>query len=170
VKRFDRDGEKKLHMHSLGGLDHADYNSPGTYSYEQFLRVILEMGLGYPALEQAFRRVCFNIMAVNQDDHVKNINFLMEESGRWRLAPAYDLTYARGAGYTRRHQMTLGGKQDAFTANNLIDLGKRFGIKHDGKLVIDSVRTALTKWEALAEKWGVPTKNIAQIKSRFRLK
>ena len=77
---------------------HADYNAPGTYAYEQFLRIILEMGLGYPALEQAFRRICFNIMAVNQDDHVKNIAFLMDDAGQWRLAPAYDLTHARGAG------------------------------------------------------------------------
>lgn len=168
-KRFDRDGGKRLHMHSLGGLDHADYNAPGTYSYEQFLRVMLEFGLGYPALEQAFTRICFNITAVNQDDHVKNISFLMDESGRWRLAPAYDLTYARGAGYTRQHQMTLGGKRDGFTANNLTDLGKQFGIKHDGKPVVDRVRAALAKWDALAWEWGVPAKNIAQIKSRFRL-
>ncbi len=169
VKRFDRDGGKKLHMHSLGGLDHADYNAPGTYSYEQFLRVMLEFALGYPALEQAFTRICFNIMAVNQDDHVKNISFLMDESGRWGLAPAYDLTYARGAGYTRQHQMTLGGKRDGFTGNDLTGLGKKFSIKHDGKLIIDRVRTALAKWDVLAGEWGVPAKNITQIKSRFRI-
>lgn len=169
VKRFDRQGAKKLHMHSLGGLDHADYNAPGTHSYEQFLRIILEMGLGYPALEQAFRRICFNIMAVNQDDHVKNIAFLMDDAGHWRLAPAYDLTYARGAGYTQRHQMSLGGKRDGFTITDLLDAGKRFGIKNDGKTVIDAASAALSKWDKLAREFDVPTKNIALIKSQIRI-
>jgi serine/threonine-protein kinase HipA len=90
ARRFDRNGIKKIHMHSLGGMEHADYNAPGTYSYEQFMRVVLDLRLGYPALEDAFRRVCFNVMAVNQDDHVKNICFLMDDTGQWRLAPAHD--------------------------------------------------------------------------------
>ncbi len=170
VRRFDREGAKKLHLHSLGGLDHADYNAPGTYSYEQFLRVILELQLGYPALEQAFRRICFNIIAVNQDDHVKNIAFLMDETGRWRLAPAFDMTFARGAGYTRQHQMSLGGKRDGFTSRNLIDLGKKFGIKHDGEPIIENIRAALKNWDHLAKEWGVPAKNVTAIKSLFRLK
>jgi len=170
VRRFDREGAKKLHLHSLGGLDHADYNAPGTYSYEQFLRVILELQLGYPALEQAFRRICFNIIAVNQDDHVKNIAFLMDESGRWRLAPAFDMTFARGAGYTRQHQMSLGGKRDGFTSRDLIDLGKKFGIKHDGEPIIDNIRAALKNWDQLAKEWGVPPKNVTAIKALFRLR
>ena len=169
VKRFDRAGGKKRHLHSLGGLEHADYNAPGSYSYEQFLRVVLEMKLGYPALEQAFRRTCFNIMAVNQDDHVKNIAFLMDDAGRWRLAPAFDLTYAKGAGFTRQHQMNLGGRRDGFTRKDLLELGKSFGIKNDGKPIIESIGTALTKWDALAAKWGVPKGTRAQIKSAFRL-
>jgi len=170
VRRFDRVGVKKLHMHSLGGLEHADYNAPGTYSYEQFLRIVLDMRLGYPALESAFRRVCFNIMAVNQDDHVKNIAFLMDETGQWRLAPAYDLTYAAGAGFTRRHQMSLVGKRDGFTIRDLINTANLFGIKNNGKAVIDTVRGSLWKWSQLAREWGVPAKNITMIKSRFRLR
>jgi len=170
VRRFDREGAKKLHLHSLGGLDHADYNAPGTYSYEQFLRVILELQLGYPALEQAFRRICFNIIAVNQDDHVKNIAFLMDETGRWRLAPAFDMTFARGAGYTRQHQMSLASKRDGFTSRDLIDLGKKFGIKHDGEPIIDNIRAALKNWDQLAKEWGVPPKNVTAIKALFRLR
>lgn len=169
VKRFDRAGMKKLHLHSLGGLDHADYNAPGTYSYEQFLRVILELQLGYPALEQAFRRICFNIMAVNQDDHVKNIAFLMDETGHWRLAPAFDITYARGAGYTRQHQMSLGGKRDAFTSRDLIGLGRKFGIKQDGEPIIEELRAALKNWDRLAREWRVPPERVTTIKSQFRL-
>jgi len=170
VKRFDREGTGKLHLHSLAGMDHADYNAPGAYSYEQFLRVILELQLNYPALEQAYRRICFNIMAVNQDDHVKNIAFLMDEAGHWRLAPAFDMTYARGAGYTRQHQMTLGGKRDGFTSRDLMDLGRKFSIKHDGEPVIEQIRAALKNWDRLAKEWKVPAKNIATIKSQFRLK
>ena len=170
VKRFDRAGTKKLHLHSLGGLDHANYNAPGTYSYEQFLRVILELQLGYPALEQAFRRICFNIMAVNQDDHVKNVAFLMDETGHWRLAPAFDMTYARGAGYTRQHQMSLGGKRDGFTSRDLIDLGRKFSIKHDGEPVVETIRVALKDWDRLAKEWDLPAKSVAVIKSQFRLK
>ena len=170
VRRFDREGAKKLHLHSLGGLDHADYNAPGTYSYEQFLRVILELQLGYPALEQAFRRICFNIIAVNQDDHVKNTAFLMDETGRWRLAPAFDMTFARGAGYTRQHQMSLGGKRDGFTSRDLVDLGRKFGIKHDGEPIIDNLRAALKNWDQLAREWGVPPKNVTAIKALFRLR
>jgi serine/threonine-protein kinase HipA len=169
VKRFDRTGKKKLHLHSLGGLEHADYNSPGSYSYEQFLRVVLEMGLGYPTLEQAFRRACFNVMAVNQDDHVKNIAFLMDETGRWRLAPAYDLTYAKGSGYTRQHQMSLAGKRDGFTREDLLRVGKSFGIKNDGKQVIEDIATALKRWDTLSKKWGIPKESRAHIKSGFRL-
>lgn len=169
VRRFDRAGAGKLHLHSLGGLDHADYNAPGTYSYEQFLRIILELRLGYPAIEQAFRRICFNIMAVNQDDHVKNFAFLMDEAGRWRLAPAFDMTFARGAGYTRQHQMSLGGRRDGFTSRDLTELARKFGIRHDGKPVIDRIRAALKKWDRLAREWKIPGKNIAAIKAQFRL-
>ncbi|MGH7606070.1 MAG: type II toxin-antitoxin system HipA family toxin, partial [Gemmatimonadales bacterium] len=101
VQRFDRAGAARWHLHSLGGLHHVDYNSPGAFSYEQFLKTILQLGLGYPALEEGFRRAVFNVVGVNHDDHVKNISFLMDPPGVWRLAPAYDLTYARGAGFTR---------------------------------------------------------------------
>ncbi len=170
VRRFDRDGRKKLHQHSLGGLEHADYNAPGSYSYEQFLRIILEMRLGYPSLEQAFRRICFNIMSVNQDDHVKNIAFLMDDAGNWRLAPAYDLTHSRGSGYTRQHQMTLGGKRDGFKLKDLLNTGKQFGIKSDGMEVIETIHAALMNWNQHAIEWDVPRKDMALIKSQFRLK
>ena len=97
-RRFDRMGDERLHMHSLGGMEHVDYNQPGAYSYEQFFRLIQLLELGYPTLEEGYRRAAFNIVTVNQDDHVKNLAFLMNEQGRWRLAPAYDLTHAHGTG------------------------------------------------------------------------
>lgn len=169
VKRFDRIGNTRLHLHSLGGLHHVDYNNPGQFSYEQFLRTILQLELGYPALEEGFRRGVFNVVAVNQDDHVKNISFLMDQKGVWRLAPAYDLTYARGAGFTRVHQMTLNNKVDGFTRKDLLTIGASMGIKRDGADIIDSVVAAMGNWEQYARAAKVPADQIALIKSQHRV-
>jgi len=169
VRRFDRIGNTRLHLHSLGGLHHVDYNNPGQFSYEQFLRTILQLDLGYPALEEGFRRGVFNVVGANQDDHVKNISFLMDQQGVWRLAPAYDLTYARGAGFTRVHQMTLNDKVDGFTRKDLLTIGASMGIKRDGADIIDSVVAAMGNWETYARAAKVPADHIALIKSQHRL-
>jgi serine/threonine-protein kinase HipA len=169
VKRFDRLEGGKLHLHSLGGLHHVDFNLPGEFSYEQFLRTILTLGLDYPTMEEAYRRAVFNVVAVNQDDHVKNISFLMDEQGTWRLAPAYDLTYARGAGYTRYHQMSLNGKRDGFTRADLLALGGMMGIKGDGEGVVDEVIAAMEHWDLYADEAKVPADRRQAIRWRFRL-
>lgn len=163
VKRFDRVGQQKIHMHSLGGLEHVDYNFPHLYSYEQYFRAVLKMKLGYLALEEAFRRATFNILAVNQDDHVKNFSFLMDKSGGWGLSPAYDLTYAKGSGYTRTHQMTFAGKETGITTEDILQVGKHFGIRRNGQEIIDQVTHALAKWETLAHDAGVARKRVAEI-------
>ncbi|MFQ5550533.1 MAG: type II toxin-antitoxin system HipA family toxin, partial [Gemmatimonadales bacterium] len=168
VRRFDRSGHQRVHMHSLGGLHHADYNSPGEFSYEQFLRTILTLNLGYPTLDQAFRRAVFNIVAVNQDDHVKNISFLMNDDGDWRLAPAYDLTFARGEGYTRLHQMSLNGKRERFKLQDLVDFGAKMGINRDGREVIEEVVEALSNWSTYASAAGVPEDMITAIGKEHR--
>ncbi len=117
TRRFDRllDGGK-LHMQSLGALAHFDYNQPGAYSYEQALLAIRQLDLPMLALEEQFRRMLFNIVARNQDDHVKNIAFLMDREGRWSLAPAFDITYSYNpsGSWTATHQMTVNGKRDGF--------------------------------------------------------
>ncbi len=169
VKRFDRSEKDRLHLHSLGGLHHVDFNTPGIFSYEQFLRTVLALGLHYPELEEAYRRSVFNIVSVNQDDHVKNVSFLMDKHGNWQLSPAYDLTYARGSGYTRHHQMSLNGKRDDFTKEDLLGLGGAFGIKRDGKDVIDEVTEAMSSWEDYAKEAKVPSDNIDSIQREFRL-
>jgi len=168
VKRFDRTGNGRLHLHSLGGLRHIDFNTPGLYSYELFLRTILALGLDYPTLEEAYRRTVFNIVAVNQDDHVKNISFLMDRHGSWRLSPAYDLTYARGSGYTRQHQMSLGGKRDDFVVEDFLTLGREMGIKRNGKTIIDEVVEAMSGWEVYAAEAEVPGERIEAIGKQFR--
>jgi serine/threonine-protein kinase HipA len=167
IRRFDRDGGEKVHMHSLGGLEHADYNAPQTYSYEQYFRAILKLNLGYAQLDEAFRRAVFNILAVNQDDHVKNLSFLMSKAGHWRLSPAYDLTYAKGSGFTKTHQMTFAGKDSGITVPDILSVGKQFGLKKSGQELVDHVLDALRQWKTLATNAGVPAKRIQAIQADF---
>jgi serine/threonine-protein kinase HipA len=169
TRRFDREGGRRLHLHSVGGMEHSDFNQPGTYSYEQYLRLVMTLDLGYPALEEAFRRACFNILAVNQDDHVKNLAFLMDESGRWSLAPAFDVTFARGAGFTRRHQMTLAGKRDRFEPGDLLAVGDRFGLRTAGREIIERIGDALSRWPEFAKASGVPPESTRAIGAALRL-
>lgn len=132
TRRFDRpDGGGKLHLQTLCGLAHYDYCSPGAYSWEQSFQVCRLLGLGVDALEQLYRRLVFNIVFRNQDDHTKNISFLMDPDGNWSLAPAYDVTYAYNpAGrWTNRHQMTAAGKREHFTRSDLLIVAKKADIK-----------------------------------------
>lgn len=169
TRRFDRTGTKKHHMHSLSGMEHVDFNAPQAYSYEAWFRLILELNLGYPALEQAYRRMLFNVVGRNQDDHVKNISFLMRDANSgWTLAPAYDLTYAAGSNYTRLHQMTVTGLSDNFTRGPLVELGKKFDIKNPAHL-LDRTIDAFAGWPALAATWGIPASKSDAVASAHRL-
>ncbi len=163
VRRFDRVDGGRVHAHTLGGMQHADYNRPGLFSYEGYLRTVLQLNLGYPALEEAYRRAVFNVAAVNQDDHVKNLSFLMDRTGRWTLSPAYDLTYAKGRGFTRAHQMTVGGKRAGITRQDLLRLGAAMGIRRDGADVLARVAAALGTWEREAHGAGVPAPHVRRI-------
>lgn len=167
VRRFDRRGRMRLHMHTLGGMQHVDYNQPGLFSYEQYLRTALELDLGYPQLEQAFRRTVFNVAMVNQDDHVKNFAFLMDRAGVWSLAPAYDLTYAKGRGFTRRHQMTLAGKAESMTTKDIVELGGRMSVRKSGKDIVQQVVAARADWKRYAEEAEVPPALADRIQSDF---
>ena len=132
TRRFDRlsDGGK-LHMQSLAALAHFDFNSAGAYSYEQAFDVIKRLGLSMRAREQQFRRMIFNVVARNQDDHVKNIAFLMDKAGAWSLSPAFDVTYAYNPTglWTNRHQMTINGKADDFTREDFKAVAQVAGLK-----------------------------------------
>jgi serine/threonine-protein kinase HipA len=168
TRRFDRVEGRRLHLHSVGGLEHVDFNQPGLYSYEQYLRLVLTLDLGHPALEEAFRRACFNIVAVNQDDHVKNLAFLMDETGRWTLAPAFDLTFARGAGFTRRHQMSLAGKREEFSPADLLGVAKRFGIR-GAREILERIGESVGRWPKWARESGVADPKMREIQSVLRL-
>lgn len=169
TRRFDRKQTARHHMHSLAGMTHVDYNLPGAYSYEAWLRLIQELHLGYPAMEQAYRRMIFNVVGRNQDDHVKNISFLVKDkSSGWELAPAYDLTYSAGVGYTRQHQMTVAGRADEFIREELIAIGKKFAIHHP-EMIINETVDAFSKWPALAKQWGVQAEDRARVVAGHRL-
>lgn len=173
TKRFDRnDMGEKLHMQSLGALAHYDYNMPGAYSYEQAYDVMNRIGLGQKAAGQMFRRMVFNVLARNQDDHVKNISFLMDKSGRWFLAPAYDITYANDAGnrWVARHQMCVNGKTENITGEDMAACGRRMNLsKARVNRVIEEVKLALDSWSRCAEKSFLREEDMEYIKKQFVL-
>lgn len=166
TKRFDRTSDgNKLHMQTLGALCHYDFNQPGAYSYEQAMLAAQKLGLGMADIEQLYRRALFNIMARNQDDHVKNIAFLMDSTGEWRLAPAYDLTFAYNptGEFTSRHQMSLNGKCDEFERSDFLALAQRFNIPRSReKMMFEEVAHGVGNWQKYA-KGGIPNE---QIKNR----
>ncbi len=156
--RFDRlDGGEKLHMQSLCGLAHFDFNQSGGYSYEQAFGVLRDLRLPNPAFKEFYRRMVFNIIARNQDDHTKNISFLMDKRGQWRLSPAYDITHCNGQGWTRQHQMTVNGKQDNFTLDDLIATARHGDLSRSTALgIINEVLNAVKQWPTFASQAGVP--------------
>jgi serine/threonine-protein kinase HipA len=120
-------------------------------------------------MDQAYRRMIFNMVGRNQDDHVKNISFLMKEKlSDWALAPAYDLTYSAGLGYTRQHQMTVAGHGDEFTRDELIDFGKKFDIHHP-EIILNATVDAFSQWSAMGKQWGVETEDRKRVTAGHRL-
>ena len=132
TKRFDRNGNKKLHLQSLCGLAHYDFNQAGMYSYEQAFTIMRQIGLTQAEITQQYTRMVFNVIARNQDDHTKNIAFLMNEKGDWSLSPAFDMTYSHDpkSKWVDQHQMSVNGKRHGFKREDLIAVGKSQGIKN----------------------------------------
>ena len=160
TRRFDRlaDGGKR-HMQSLCALAHFDFNMAGAYAYEQALLVIRQLGLPMDAVEQQFRRMVFNIIARNQDDHAKNIAFLMDQSGQWSLSPAFDVTYSYNpsGAWTAHHQMTLNGKRDAFVLDDFRACARSTAMKRGrAEAIIEDVRRVVARWREYADEAGVP--------------
>ncbi len=173
TKRFDRrDDGSKLHMQSLAALAHFDYNMAGAYSYEQALGVVRRLGLSMDDIEQQFRRMAFNIVARNQDDHVKNIAFLMDKSGRWALSPAFDVTYSYNpsGAWTSKHQMTVNGRQDGFTHEDFRECARSAGMKRGrAEAIVEEVRAAVSRWRDYAAESGVPEAWAEQVRGNLRL-
>jgi serine/threonine-protein kinase HipA len=173
TRRFDRTQDRaKLHMLTLGGLRHYDLNLAGGYSHEQALQTIKELGLDLSVIEQQYRRMVFNIVARNQDDHVKNIAFLMNRQGEWSLSPAYDLAYSYNptGEWTSRHQMTANGKRDGFTVADLTAVAEVAGMKRGRDKTIQSeVRHAVSHWLSYAQEAGVNETRAEAIAQAHRL-
>ena len=151
---------------SLAALQHYDFNDANGYSYEQALMTIRDLGLGHDTLTEQFRRTVFNIVARNQDDHVKNIAFLMDRNGEWSLSPAYDVTYSYNAfgDWTSRHQMSVNGKRDKFELDDLIAFGKTAGLKPaKARKMIESISSTVRQWIEFAGECGVEENMANQI-------
>ena len=155
TRRFDRlPGGGKLHMQSLCALAHFDFNQAGAYAYEQALLTIRQLKLPMATVEKQFRRMVFNIVARNQDDHVKNIAFLMDKKGQWSLAPAFDVTYSYNpaGAWTATHQMTLNGKRDDFTMRDFEACAKAALMKRGrAATIIEEVQAAVNRWPEFAD-------------------
>ena len=172
TKRFDRTAAgAKLHLQSLGAMAHFDYNQAGAHSCEQALRVIERLELGKEAVEEQLRRMTFNIVARNQDDHVKNIAFLMDRSGRWSLAPAYDVTYSYNPSgrWTGAHQMTMNGKRDRFAVDDFVACARNAALRRGRAAdILRQVQAAVLRWPEFAARAGVPDATARALSAALR--
>lgn len=166
TKRFDRDENKKIHMQTLCAMAHLDYKQIATHDYSQLFQTIDQLGLDYQAKEESFRRMVFNVLSANCDDHSKNISFLLREWGTWELAPAYDVTHAFNPNgeWTHQHLMSVNGKFKNITRADVMSVANRFAIGTAGK-VITQVEEAIGGWSELAEKAGIDPSEIVRIKN-----
>ena len=173
TRRFDRlAGGEKLHMQSLCALAHFDFNQAGAYGYEQALLAIRQLDLPMAAVEEQFRRMVFNIVARNQDDHVKNIAFLMDKQGRWSLAPGFDVTYSfnPSGSWTAMHQMTMNGKRDEFTMADFDACAKSSLMKRGrARTIIEEVSAAVARWPEFATEARVADEWREKIQKSHRL-
>ncbi len=158
TKRFDRSPAGKLHMQTLGALAHMDYNIPGLCSYEQASRYMRVLGLSMKSVEQFFTRMVFNVILVNRDDHVKNVSFLMDRRGEWKLAPAYDITFSYNLNnrWLKAHQMLINGKNEDIGYEDLISAGRTMGLgRRRCDSIISNVAKVASDFRSYLEKAGV---------------
>ena len=172
TRRFDRtDTGGKIHMQSFCAMEHFDFKKAGAHSYEQALRTIRKLDMSMDSVEEQFRRMAFNIIARNQDDHVKNIAFLMNRAGEWSLSPAFDMTYSYNPGgdWTSTHQMSLNGKRDKFDLDDFRACAKMASMKRGrAEDILQRVQNAVLKWKNFADEAGVPDKEAKAIANAQR--
>ncbi len=156
VKRFDRVGDKRVHMHSVAGLTHSDFRFP-TLDYDDLLRLSLHLTKDVKELEKVFRLACFNLFSHNRDDHAKNFSFVMDEKGIWRFSPVYDVTFSYGPG--GEHSTMYMGEGKNPTKEHLLELGKKHGLKK-AQQTIESVKASVKRWRSFAKEAGVSSREI----------
>ncbi|MCO5121806.1 MAG: type II toxin-antitoxin system HipA family toxin [Burkholderiaceae bacterium] len=172
TRRFDRTASgEKLHMQSLAAMRHYDFNAAGAHSYEQAVETIRLLGLPAHDIEQQFRRAVFNVLVRNQDDHVKNIAFLMNRQGEWRLSPAFDVSYAYNpdGSWTHQHQMSLSGKRDHFVLSDLVAFGVFCDLKpRKAEDIVREIHAHVENWPDFAQRAGVAEKTARAIHRAMR--
>ena len=170
TKRFDRQNGEKIHMQTLCDIAHYDYRNPRSYSYEQAFNVMRALRLPYSQAQEMYRRMVFNVVIRNQDDHTKNISFLMDRQGKWTLSPAYDMVFAYNpkGGWTAQHQMSINGKFDNITRQDLLEFAKRNNIK-EATEIIDRIAEVSSRWPLLARECEVPQPMIDAIVPNLKL-
>jgi serine/threonine-protein kinase HipA len=174
TRRFDRDvanGQTiKHHVQTLCALSHLDYKQRGTHSYSQLFMAVSELNLGDEAIGQIFRRMAFNVMARNCDDHTKNFSFLLREGQLWQLAPAYDVTHAHNPSgkWTFQHLMSVNGKFDDIARADLLEEADRFGVRRPNNL-LEEVRTAIDNWSSHAKEAELSQATTDRVARDFRL-
>ena len=163
TKRFDRtDDGGKLHTQTLCAIAHFDRDD--RHSYEQAFQVMRRMNLPYPDMEQLYRRMVFNIIARNHDDHTKNHSFILHKGREWRLAPAYDLCYSYSSSgrWTNQHQMSANNKRDEFTREDLLAVARNMGIKN-ARTIVNQIADVISSWNRYASEAGVKKEHMYQI-------
>lgn len=168
TRRFDRQGNQKLHMQSLCAIAHYDFNDPNLYTYEHAFSVMRQLKLDYAQSEQLFRVMAFNVMANNCDYHTRNISFLMNPQGKWSLSPAYDLTYAYDQNniWLRRHQLSVNGKREIITFRDMLQLARTVNITGAEKILIH-IKQVVSEWIGYAKSSGVNIKNQIAINNQI---
>ncbi|EHY1014280.1 TPA: type II toxin-antitoxin system HipA family toxin [Vibrio vulnificus] len=177
TQRFDRIKNSKVHVQTLNGLAHIDYKKPGSFSYAELFGIARQLKLSAVDAEQLFKRMTFNIIARNHDDHSKNFAFMLKQDrlkkDKWSLAPAYDLAYSYkpGSKWVNSHWMSLNGKRDNFTRSDFYSLEKLSPIFNKRKIddIIDTTIEHVSTWRQLAEEWDVPKTLIDEIQENLRL-
>ena len=167
TRRFDRiEHNRKLHMQTLCGLCHFDYNNPNAYAYEQAFQAMRSLRLPYTDAEQLYRRMVFNVISQNNDDHTKNISFLMDQTGQWSLSPAYDMTYAYNPSslWLAQHQLSVNNKRIDINRNDLLAVANQMNIKR-AKEIIEQVREVISNWKEYAAGADIPESQIRAIGS-----
>ena len=168
TKRFDRVNGKKIHMQSLGALAHISYKEPGLCSYEMASQYMNELNLSMKEIEQFYKRMVFNVVAVNQDDHVKNVSFIMDRNGKWKLSPAYDITFSYNPTnkWLRAHQMTINQKNTGINLADLLEAGKKMGLKKSKCMeIISHISSVVDDFEKYAEDANIREKTYKEIKN-----
>ena len=170
IKRFDRVSNTRMHTHTLAGLTHTDFNVPKHYSYDMLLKLTLNLTGEQAAVEEQFRRMVFNVIARNQDDHAKNFSFMMDQKGRWNITPAYDITYANGAEYTKNHQLSIRGKVNNFSMEDLLYIAKESSIKESwAKETIEQSISVVSGFEDRAKELKINDSLVSRVGKALRL-